>query len=223
MSPRNVIIRVDPCSPTFDFLLYWRWTLLSPPFHQFIACVVIFFLLFWQAVNQLLISNTCDALTIPSISTTEIVTETPPRPNTNRLSRSMTPTLDLSNIIHTPSFLNTSTTQRLYARSCVIWWRPIRSTEERGVSVRRIDFETGAIEMINPLSSDFFGEDLPLIGDKLIQLTWTSVRHCLWKSLWINWYFSVWRWGWGVTFDGEFLYWVMGFDHSYLDPSTFSN
>ena len=50
------------------------------------------------------------------------------------------------------------------------------STGRRGrSSLRRVDLETGTVELIHTLADRFFGEGITVFGDTIIQLTWPEI------------------------------------------------
>lgn len=91
-------------------------------------------------------------------------------------------------------------------------------------SVRKVELETGRIIQIRNLSSQFFGEGLCVIEDRIIQLTWKSNigfvydKHTFEQLNTFNYSTE----GWGITHDGERLIMSDGTDTLYfLDPDTF--
>ena len=74
------------------------------------------------------------------------------------------------------------------------------------------------------LPSQYFGEGITIVGNKIIQLTWQSHIGFIYDkttfALLGN--FSYATEGWGLTFDGKHLIMSDGTDNLYfLDPTTF--
>ena len=91
-------------------------------------------------------------------------------------------------------------------------------------SVRRVDLETGRVERLQPINSNYFGEGLTLLGDRLYQLTWKSGTGFVYRledfrpieS------FSYSGEGWGLTQDGEQLILSDGTATlRFLDPASY--
>lgn len=100
------------------------------------------------------------------------------------------------------------------------------STGLRGEStLREVEPETGRVLRRVALDSDLFGEGLALVGDRLIQLTWTSGRAFAYDraSFEVLDTFTYEGEGWGLCFDGEALVQSRG-DAVLLrrDPDTFA-
>ncbi|MEM4703644.1 MAG: glutaminyl-peptide cyclotransferase [Candidatus Bathyarchaeia archaeon] len=74
-------------------------------------------------------------------------------------------------------------------------------------SLRRVSLENGSILQLYALPSEFFGEGITIVGNKIIQLTWTShVGFVYDKSSFVllqN--FSYPTEGWGITYNGSHL------------------
>lgn len=91
-------------------------------------------------------------------------------------------------------------------------------------SLRRVEFPSGKVVKKVDLASDLFGEGLALVGDRLIQLTWTSNRGLVYdrESLKLVGEFSYKSEGWGLTYDGTNLIMSDGSSTlTFLDPQTF--
>jgi glutamine cyclotransferase len=92
-------------------------------------------------------------------------------------------------------------------------------------TLRRVDLPTGRILKSISLSSELFGEGLALVGERLIQLTWTSKLGFVYdrNSFALERRFTYATEGWGLTYDGKMLIMSDGSsDLTYLDPVTFS-
>lgn len=100
------------------------------------------------------------------------------------------------------------------------------STGRRGLSeLRLVDLATGSVRRRRALSERYFGEGLARVGERLVQLTWTSGRAIVFSRD----DFEPVREleyageGWGLCFDGERL--VMSDGSAWLsfrDPDTFA-
>jgi glutamine cyclotransferase len=91
-------------------------------------------------------------------------------------------------------------------------------------SLRRVDFPSGRVEKITRLSPDLFGEGLALVGDRLVQLTWTTRRGFVYdrESFRLLREFSYQTEGWGITYDGKNLIMSDGSNQlTYLDTESF--
>lgn len=90
--------------------------------------------------------------------------------------------------------------------------------------LRRLDFPSGKVLKEINLSSEYFGEGLALVNNRLIQLTWKSHRGFVYdldsfKQLQEFAYDTE---GWGLTYDGANLILSDGSSNLfYLDPQTF--
>jgi glutamine cyclotransferase len=92
-------------------------------------------------------------------------------------------------------------------------------------SLRRVNLEDGAVQQIEELPAEFFGEGLVLWGDKLIQLTWRNQVAFVYDmdSFEQIGQFNYETEGWGLTHDGRQL--IMSDGSSTLtfrDPETFA-
>jgi len=99
------------------------------------------------------------------------------------------------------------------------------STGRYGSSdIRKVDIGTGNILKQYNLSSEYFGEGMTIIGDRIIQLTWKSRIGFVYDletfELLDEFYYD--SEGWGLTYDGERL--IMSDGSSiltFLDPDSF--
>ncbi len=91
-------------------------------------------------------------------------------------------------------------------------------------SLRRVELETGRVDMSTRLPDDVFGEGLAALDSRLVQLTWVSGRAFVYdlESMLPQHELSYEGEGWGLCYDGERL--VMS-DGSHVlqlrDPETF--
>ncbi len=71
-------------------------------------------------------------------------------------------------------------------------------------SLRRVDLETGGVLQRHDLSADYFGEGITVLGDRIIQLTWTSGVGFVYDrdNFDLLREFSYPTEGWGLTHDG---------------------
>lgn len=91
-------------------------------------------------------------------------------------------------------------------------------------TLRRVDLETGRILQIQNLPSNYFGEGIAIVGDKIIQLTWREKKAFVYnkKTFELLGEFSYSTEGWGLTFDGKRLIMSDGSSNLYfLSPETF--
>jgi len=89
--------------------------------------------------------------------------------------------------------------------------------------LRRLEFPSGRVLKEVSLSSDFFGEGLALVDNRLVQLTWKSRRGFVYdlESFRQLQEFSYDTEGWGLTYDGKDLILSDGSSSLfYLDPQT---
>ncbi|MCX8151008.1 MAG: glutaminyl-peptide cyclotransferase [Candidatus Bathyarchaeota archaeon] len=91
-------------------------------------------------------------------------------------------------------------------------------------TLRKVDLETGNTVDSVSLPTEFFGEGIALVNEKIIQLTWKSQIGFVYNkenlSLIHNFTYST--EGWGLTFDGKNLIMSDGTDKLYfLDPATY--
>jgi len=91
-------------------------------------------------------------------------------------------------------------------------------------SVRKTDLATGAVLQITPVAEEYFGEGLALVGSELFQLTWKSELAFVYdvESLELLRRVEYKGEGWGLCYDGEFLFMSDGTDRLFRrDPATF--
>lgn len=90
--------------------------------------------------------------------------------------------------------------------------------------LRRLEFPSGKVLKEISLSSEYFGEGLALVGNRLMQLTWQSHRGFVYDldSFRKLQEFTYDTEGWGLTYDGNNLILSDGSSNLfYLDPQTF--
>lgn len=98
------------------------------------------------------------------------------------------------------------------------------STGEYGKSdIRIVDVATGKVDKSEKLGTDYFGEGLEMVGDKLYQLTWMEQKGFVYdKNLKRLREFSYSGEGWGLAYGGGELYFSNGSDVvNVLEPETF--
>jgi glutamine cyclotransferase len=99
-------------------------------------------------------------------------------------------------------------------------------TGQRGASsVRRVELETGQVLQQVDLATEYFGEGIAVVGERLIQLTWTEQTAFIYdrESLARIGEFRYSNEGWGLTYDGARLIMSNGtFVLAFRDPNTFS-
>ncbi|KAJ8773205.1 hypothetical protein K2173_028382 [Erythroxylum novogranatense] len=92
-------------------------------------------------------------------------------------------------------------------------------------SVRKVDLQTGQVEILQRMGSSFFGEGLTLLGNRLFQVTWLTKTGFIYdgKNLTkIGKFTHQMDDGWGLATDGKILYGSDGTSTLYrLDPKTF--
>jgi glutamine cyclotransferase len=91
-------------------------------------------------------------------------------------------------------------------------------------SLRRIDLETGEILRLYSLPTQYFGEGVTIVGNKIVQLTWLSETGFVYNKETFDLLqdFTYSTEGWGITYDGSKL--IMSDGTStlhFLDPDTF--
>lgn len=108
-------------------------------------------------------------------------------------------------------------------------WQDGKLFESTGLygrsTVRRVDLETGRVELEAPLQASLFGEGLALNGaGDLVQLTWREGRALRWRRDGLA-LLGEWRYageGWGLAFDGRRLVQSDGSSRlTFRDPATF--
>ncbi|HKP71339.1 MAG TPA: glutaminyl-peptide cyclotransferase [Pyrinomonadaceae bacterium] len=91
-------------------------------------------------------------------------------------------------------------------------------------TLRRVEFPSGRVVKSVSLARDLFGEGVALVGDRLVQLTWTTQRGFVYDrdSFKLLREFKYDTEGWGITYDGKNLVMSDGTSTlTYLDPETF--
>jgi glutamine cyclotransferase len=91
-------------------------------------------------------------------------------------------------------------------------------------TLRRVAFPSGEVVKSVPLSKEYFGEGLAMVGDRLIQLTWRSKRAFVYnrETFELIGEFSYETEGWGLTYDGASLILSDGSDTLFFfDPDTY--
>jgi len=100
------------------------------------------------------------------------------------------------------------------------------STGREGTSsVRTVKLETGEVLKKTDLPAELFGEGLALVGDRLIQLTWTSQVARIYDkaTLTARDQFEYEGEGWGLAYDGHHLIQSNGSEFLvFRDPATFA-
>jgi glutamine cyclotransferase len=110
----------------------------------------------------------------------------------------------------------------------LVWYEGgfYESTGLNGQStLRRVEFPSGKILKSINLSPELFGEGVALIDNRLVQLTWKSLRGFVYDrdSLALLREFKYQTEGWGITYDGRHLIMSDGSsDLTYLDSSSFA-
>ncbi|KAL6123187.1 hypothetical protein ACLB2K_075709 [Fragaria x ananassa] len=91
-------------------------------------------------------------------------------------------------------------------------------------SVRKVDIQTGKVEVLQEMDSKYFGEGLTLLGEKLFQVTWLTQigfiydRNDFSKS---EKFAHQMKDGWGLATDGKVLFGSDGTSMLYkIDPQT---
>lgn len=104
--------------------------------------------------------------------------------------------------------------------------RLYEGTGQYGAStVRRVDLETGRVEQQRRLASNFFGEGITILGDRLYQLTWQNQVGIVYdvETFDVIETFTYRGEGWGLTHDGELLIMSDGSATlKFLDPNGFA-
>ena len=100
------------------------------------------------------------------------------------------------------------------------------STGREGKStVRTVKLETGEVLKKTALPDELFGEGLAMVGDRLIQLTWTSQVARIYDkaTLTARDQFEYDGEGWGLAYDGQHLIQSNGSEYLvFRDPATFA-
>jgi len=101
----------------------------------------------------------------------------------------------------------------------------LESTGLNGSStLRKVDLPTGRVLQEVRLPSQYFGEGMTVLGDKIYQLTWQSQTGFVYdlESMELEREFSYTGEGWGLTTDGRSLIMSDGTNQiRFLDPATF--
>lgn len=94
-------------------------------------------------------------------------------------------------------------------------------------NLRKVDIKTGDVVQVKPLSREYFGEGITILGSRIYQLTWYAAMAFVYDlasfELLNTLRYPVAVEGWGLTTDGRDL--IMGDGSSelfYLDPDTFA-
>jgi|WetSurMetagenome_2_1015567.scaffolds.fasta_scaffold47772_2 glutaminyl-peptide cyclotransferase len=99
------------------------------------------------------------------------------------------------------------------------------STGKYGSSeLRRVDLQSGSVLQRAPLSGEFFGEGITVVGDRIVQFTWQNRTGFVYgkDSFAQISQFTYATEGWGLTFDGKNLVMSDGSATLYfLKPETF--
>jgi glutaminyl-peptide cyclotransferase len=92
-------------------------------------------------------------------------------------------------------------------------------------SLRRVEYSTGKVLQQINLDSQYFGEGLAMVGDRLFQLTWQSRRGFVYdqSSFKLLREFTYDTEGWGLTYDGKSLILSDGTDLlTFYNPDSFT-
>jgi glutaminyl-peptide cyclotransferase len=161
-------------------------------------------------------SPTATALATPTVQPTQVVLQSPIQ------SPIATPSVSTYTyeIVRTYSHDPSAFTEGLVYTN----GRLFESTGLNGQStLREVDLATGKVLRTKSLEQQYFGEGLALVGDRLIQLTWTSqvgfvYDHDTFKPLGT---FSYTHEGWGLAYNGQLLALSDGTPTlRFLDPQT---
>jgi glutamine cyclotransferase len=103
-------------------------------------------------------------------------------------------------------------------------WRTLLEGTGEDTSLRRVDLQTGVVELYKDLDDMFFGEGITKFEDKIIQLTWQSQIGFVYESETFEqigaFYYP--HEGWGLTHDGSHLIVSDGTEIiRFWDPETF--
>lgn len=101
----------------------------------------------------------------------------------------------------------------------------LESTGLNGLStLRKVDLQTGRVLQEVELSSEYFGEGMTVLGDRIFQLTWKNQKGFVYnlETMELEREFSYAGEGWGLTTDGKSLIMSDGTNQiRFLDPATF--
>jgi glutamine cyclotransferase len=92
-------------------------------------------------------------------------------------------------------------------------------------SVRRVDLDSGQVELAARLPAELFGEGLARVGQRLFQLTWKNGKAIVWDLVTLKKEaeLSYEGEGWGLCFDGKQLVMSDGTDRlTRRNPTTFA-
>ncbi len=91
-------------------------------------------------------------------------------------------------------------------------------------SLRRVKLETGEVLQKEELGDQYFGEGVTIVGDRILQLTWTSRTGFVYDkhTLKPTGHFTYLTEGWGLTYDGNRLIMSDGSSNlQFLDSHTY--
>jgi len=93
-------------------------------------------------------------------------------------------------------------------------------------TLKTLDFKTGKVINDKPLDESYFGEGLTILNDKVIQLTWKSMKGFVYEKETLNMQksfpYKSSKEGWGLCNDGKVLYKSDGSNRIWiLDPITY--
>lgn len=133
------------------------------------------------------------------------------------------PILFTYNILNTFPHKTTSYTQGLEFDGDLLF----ESTGLNGQStLKTLDFKTGKVINDKPLDDSYFGEGLTILNDKVIQLTWKSMKGFVYEketlTMQKSFPYESSKEGWGLCNDGKVLYKSDGSNRIWiLDPITY--
>lgn len=91
-------------------------------------------------------------------------------------------------------------------------------------SLRRVEYQTGRVLQKSDLPSQYFGEGMTVIGDRIFQITWQNQKGFVYNlsTFAVEKEFTYTGEGWGLTTDGQTLILSDGTNTlRFLDPTTF--
>jgi len=94
----------------------------------------------------------------------------------------------------------------------------------RRSSLRRVEYQTGRVLQKCDLPSQYFGEGMTIIGDRIFQITWQNQKGFVYNlsTFAVENEFTYTGEGWGLTTDGNVLILSDGTNQlRFLDPTTF--
>ena len=133
------------------------------------------------------------------------------------------PKLFTYNILNSFPHKTTSYTQGLEFDGDLLY----ESTGLNGQStLKTLDFKTGKVINDKPLDESYFGEGLTILNDKVIQLTWKSMKGFVYEketlTMQKSFPYKSSKEGWGLCNDGKVLYKSDGSNRIWiLDPITY--